>query len=47
MILGNNLRQYLQDVVSWEVVVRQYNEAYELARHACLQLEPVALPAEL
>ena len=47
MILGNNLRRYLQDVVSWEVVARQYNEAYELARHACLQREPVALPAEL
>lgn len=34
MTLGNNLRRYLDQVVSWEVVARQYNEAYALAREA-------------
>ncbi len=34
MELGENLRRYLDDVVSWEVVARQYNEAYKLAREA-------------
>ena len=34
MELGNNLRRYLDNVVSWEVVARQYNEAYELANQA-------------
>jgi len=32
--LGENLRRYLENVVSWEIVARQYNEAYELAREA-------------
>jgi 1,2-diacylglycerol 3-alpha-glucosyltransferase len=32
--LGNNLKRYLDNVVSWEVVARQYNEAYELAAKA-------------
>jgi len=32
--LGENLRRYLDHVVSWEVVARQYNEAYRLARKA-------------
>ncbi len=32
--LGENLRQYLDEVVSWEVVARQYNQAYEEARCA-------------
>lgn len=34
MQLGSNLRRYLDDVVSWEVVARQYGEAYELANNA-------------
>ncbi len=43
--LGDNLRRYLDEVVAWEVVARQYNEAYELARWAvrtgtCVELEP-------
>ncbi len=32
--LGENLKRYLDSVVSWEVVARQYNEAYELAGKA-------------
>ncbi|MCX7964960.1 MAG: glycosyltransferase [Candidatus Sumerlaea chitinivorans] len=44
--LGENLRRYLDEVVSWEVVARQYNEAYDLARTACLQGRPAELPME-
>ena len=29
--MGNNLKNYLDDVVSWEVVARQYYEAYRMA----------------
>jgi glycosyltransferase involved in cell wall biosynthesis len=31
MKLGNNLKTYLDEVVSWEVVARQYREAYRMA----------------
>ncbi len=34
MVLGSNLKEYLDSVVSWEVVARQYADAYELAGHA-------------
>lgn len=34
MELGSNLERYLEEVVSWEVVARQYGEAYALAREA-------------
>jgi len=34
MRLGSNLRRYLDDVVSWEIVARQYTEAYKLANEA-------------
>ncbi|HOJ52559.1 MAG TPA: glycosyltransferase [Syntrophales bacterium] len=44
--LAANLRRYLREVVSWEVVVKQYHEAYELARHAALTGEPVVLDLE-
>ncbi|MBW2146184.1 MAG: hypothetical protein JRG73_03520 [Deltaproteobacteria bacterium] len=32
--LGEKLKRYLENVVSWEVVARQYNEAYAMARKA-------------
>ncbi len=32
--LGGNLRRYLDEVVSWEVVVRHYARAYQLAQEA-------------
>jgi glycosyltransferase involved in cell wall biosynthesis len=32
--LGNNLENYLKNVVSWEIIGKQYNEAYRLARKA-------------
>jgi glycosyltransferase involved in cell wall biosynthesis len=34
MKLGENLKQYLDNTVSWEIVAEQYNQAYKLARHA-------------
>jgi glycosyltransferase involved in cell wall biosynthesis len=46
MELGNNLKRYLEEVVSWEVVTQQYNEAYELARQACKTSHHVRLPQE-
>lgn len=44
--LGENLRQYLEEVVSWEVVARQYGEAYQLAREAGRTGAEVELPPE-
>ena len=32
--LGENLKKYLDEVVSWEVIVKKYNEAYKLANEA-------------
>ena len=32
--LGENLKKYLENVVSWDIVARQYYEAYEMARKA-------------
>ncbi len=44
--LGENLKRYLDQVVSWKVVVQQYNEAYRLARRAVRVGEPVVLDLE-
>ena len=44
--LGDNLRRYLDNVVSWDVVTGQYDEAYTLAREAVRFGKPVELPAE-
>ena len=46
MKLGTNLQQYLDNVVSWNVVVRRYDEAYELARSAKANGKAVSLPTE-
>jgi 1,2-diacylglycerol 3-alpha-glucosyltransferase len=46
MELGDNLKNYLEKVVSWRVVARQYDEAYELARHATRTGKKVVLPPE-
>ena len=46
MDLGNKLKTYLDEVVSWDVVARQYNEAYRLARKACKTNKPIELPLE-
>ena len=34
LTLGENLRSYLDEVVSWELVAKQYFQAYELARES-------------
>jgi glycosyltransferase involved in cell wall biosynthesis len=44
--MGENLKTYLDDVVSWDVVAEQYNHAYELAREAVRTGKPVMLPME-
>jgi len=44
--LGENLKRYLDHVVCWEVVARQYNEAYKLARKAARSGRPVVLDLE-
>ena len=46
MELGEHLKKYLEEVVSWEVVARQYDEAYELARKAKATGQRVELPPE-
>ncbi|MCG6922392.1 MAG: glycosyltransferase [Acidobacteria bacterium] len=44
--LGDNLRRYLDTVVSWDIVAGQYDEAYALAREAVRSRKPVELPGE-
>ena len=46
MRMGENLKQYLDTVVSWDVVAEQYNEAYKLAAEATSSGKPVQLPLE-
>jgi len=43
---GENLKQYLDEVVSWDLVAKQYNEAYELARQSIASGKSVVLPLE-
>jgi glycosyltransferase involved in cell wall biosynthesis len=44
--LGENLRRYLENVVSWELIARRYDEAYRLARDAKRKRGKVELPLE-
>ena len=46
MRMGNNLKQYLEKVVSWEIVAKQYDQAYDQARVACRTNQGVVLPLE-
>ncbi len=46
MRMGTALNKYLENVVSWDVVAEQYNEAYELAREARRTEKGVLLPME-
>ena len=46
MRMGENLKSYLDNVVSWEIVTGQYDEAYKLAREATKNGKPVQLPLE-
>ncbi len=44
--MGANLKTYLDEVVSWEVVAEQYNEAYRLAQESIHTGKPISLPLE-
>ena len=44
--LGENLKRYLDDTVSWEVVAKQYYRAYELASEAKAGRISIDIPAE-
>ena len=44
--LGENLKRYLDEVVSWEMVAGLYKKAYELAREAKRTGQPVVLDPE-
>jgi len=44
--LGENVKRYLEKVASWEIVARQYDEAYELARSSNRTGDKPVLPAE-
>ena len=46
MRMGENLKTYLDEVVSWDVVAEQYNEAYIAAREAQRTGKPVLQPME-
>ena len=46
MRMGESLKRYLDEVVSWEVVVGQYDEAYQLAGQAKKTRKPILLPLE-
>jgi len=46
MRMGENLKRYLDEVVSWDVVAEQYNNAYQLAREAVRTGRPVLQPLE-
>ena len=44
--LGEKLKRYLDEVVSWQVVCRQYNTAYELAIESKKKGTPLVLDLE-
>ncbi len=46
MRMGESLKQYLDEEVSWEIVVAKYNKAYRLAREAKKGKKQVQLPLE-
>ena len=46
MKLGSNVRKYLDEVVSWDIVAGQYNEAYDHARSAKRTGKKVEFPPE-
>ena len=46
LALGENLKRYLDTVVSWEIVAEKYGRAYALARQATRTGQPVVLEPE-
>ena len=47
MQLGSQLERYLDEVVNWDIVAGQYNQAYGIAREAKHNSHRVELPKEL
>jgi len=43
-MLGGNLRKYLDNVVSWDVIAQKYNRAYKLASDEILENTKVSIP---
>ena len=46
MTLGENLKKYLDEVVSWEIIADKYNQAYHLARNAKISGKLVIIEPE-
>jgi glycosyltransferase involved in cell wall biosynthesis len=46
MRLGNNLKKYLDEVVSWDVIARQYREAYRMGAEKVRKGKPVYIRPE-
>lgn len=46
MQLGDNLKEYLDKVVAWNIVAEQYAEAYDLARQGAKKKKKIVLPME-
>jgi glycosyltransferase involved in cell wall biosynthesis len=44
--LGENLKKYLDEVVSWEIIAEKYNQAYKLARNARISGKRVIIEPE-
>jgi 1,2-diacylglycerol 3-alpha-glucosyltransferase len=44
--LAENVKRYLENEVSWEIVAGQYDQAYRLARKAKQSRDKVVLPLE-
>ncbi len=46
MTFGENLKRYLEEVVSWEIIANKYNQAYDLARNAKISKKPIIIEPE-
>ncbi len=46
MKLGENLKKYLDEIVSWEIVAQKYNQAYTLARESKFSGKPIIIEPE-
>ena len=44
--LSNNLKRYLNEVVSWEIIAKKYKKAYVLARLKKIKGEEINLPPD-
>ena len=44
--LSENLKKYLKEVVSWEIIAKKYKKAYRLARLQKIAGEEIDLPSD-